>query len=86
MITALVTGRKPQQMEWAAIWLDKWNCPRRSKLVIMNHNPDALKYSYSAKGYIEALTQSLLPYWQCFQLFVQDEAGIYWLQAVVAFL
>jgi hypothetical protein len=41
MITAMGTGCKPQQMVWAAIWLDEWGCPRRSKLVIMNHDPDA---------------------------------------------
>jgi hypothetical protein len=70
MITIVGTGHKPQQMVWAAIWLDKQGCPRRSKLVIMNHNPDALKHSYSAKSYIEALTQGLLPYWQRFQLFM----------------
>jgi hypothetical protein len=41
MITAVGTSRKPQQMVWAAIWLDERGRPRRSKLVIMNRDPDA---------------------------------------------
>jgi hypothetical protein len=43
MITAVGTGRKPQQMVWAAIWLDERGRPRRSKLVIMNRDPHAPK-------------------------------------------
>jgi hypothetical protein len=86
MITAMDTGSKPQQMVWATIWLDKQGCPRRSKLVIMNHNPDTPKHDYSTKSYIEALTQELLPHWQCFPLFMQDGTGIYQSQAVGAFL
>jgi transposase len=62
MITALGTSRKPQQMVWAAIWLDERGHPRRSKLVIMNRDPDAPKRGYSAKSYIQALTKGLLPH------------------------
>ena len=62
MITAVGTGRKPQQIVWAAIWLDKRGRLRRSKLVIINYNLDTLKCSYSAKSYIEALIKGLLPY------------------------
>jgi hypothetical protein len=86
MITAVGTGHKPQQMVWAAIWLNEWGCPRRSKLVIMNRDPDAPKHGYSAKSYMEALTKGLLPHWQCSQLFMQDGAGIHRSHAVAAFL
>jgi transposase len=73
-------------MVWAAIWLDKRGRPRRSKLVIMNRDPDAPKRGYSSKSYMEALTQGLLPYWRRSQLFMQDGAGIHRSQAVAAFL
>ena len=77
MITAVGTGRKPQQMVWAAIWLDERGRPRRSKLVIMNRDLYALKRGYSAKSYIEALTKGLLPHYRRSQLFMQDGAGIH---------
>jgi hypothetical protein len=47
---------------WAIIWLDERGRLGRSKLVIMNRDLDALKRSYSAKSYIDALTKGLLPY------------------------
>jgi transposase len=57
--------------------LDERGQPRRSKLIIMAWDPDAPKGRYSTKSYIETLTKGLLPYYQCSQLFMQDNAGIY---------
>jgi hypothetical protein len=72
-------------MVWAAIWLDERGRPRRSKLVIMNRDPDAPKRGYSAQSYMEALTKGLLPHWRR-SLFMQDGAGIHQSHAVAAFL
>ena len=62
MITLSGTGQAPQQMVWAAIWLDERGRPRRSNLVIMERDPQANKRGYSAQSYIEALTKGLLPH------------------------
>jgi hypothetical protein len=51
-------------MVWACVWLDKRGYLRRSKLVIIERNPNAKKRGYSAKSYIEALTKGLLPYYR----------------------
>ena len=41
MITTIGTGRKPAQMVWASVWLDERGKPRRSKLVVMERDPQA---------------------------------------------
>jgi hypothetical protein len=41
MITTIGTGRKQAQMVWASVWLDERGNSRRSKLVIMNRDPQA---------------------------------------------
>jgi hypothetical protein len=79
------TSRKPAQMVWGCIWLDERGKARRSKLVIMDCDPDAKKRDYSAKSYVEALTKGLLPHWRRSQLFMQDNAGIHRARSVVKF-
>jgi hypothetical protein len=78
-------SRKPTQMVWACVWLDETGHPRRSRLVIMERDPNAKERGYSAKTYMEALTKGLLPYYRRSQLFVQDNADIHWSHAVAAF-
>jgi hypothetical protein len=51
MLDPTSTSRKPAQMVWACVWLDKCGRARRSKLVIMERNPDAKKCGYSVQGY-----------------------------------
>jgi transposase len=72
-------------MVWACVWLDKRGRARRSKLVIMERDPDAKKRGYSAQSYMKALTQGLLPHWRRSELFMQDNAGIHRSKAVAAF-
>ena len=85
MLDPTGTSRKPAQMVWACVWLDEHGHPQRSKLVIMEHDPDAKMQGYSAKSYIQALKKGLLPHYRCSQLFMQDNAGIHWSRAVAAF-
>jgi hypothetical protein len=59
-------------MVWACVWLDEKGHPRRSKLVIMERDPDAKKRGYSAKSYMEALKKGLLPHYRRSQLIMQD--------------
>jgi hypothetical protein len=59
MISALPSSRKPAQMVWGAIWLDELGQPYRSKLVIIEHNSDALRCEYSSQSYIETLQEGL---------------------------
>jgi hypothetical protein len=68
------------------MWLDQRGCVRRSELVIMDCNSDALEGGYSAESYIEAVTKGLLPYWKRSQYFMQDDAGIHRSRAVAAIL
>jgi hypothetical protein len=63
-------------MVWACIWLDERGRPRRSKLVIMERDPDAQHGGYSAKSYIKALRKGLLPHYRQSQLFMQDNASV----------
>jgi transposase len=65
--------------------VDERGHPRRSKLVIMERDPDAKKRGYSAKSYMEALTKGLLPHYRRSQLFMQDNAGIHRSRAVANF-
>jgi hypothetical protein len=51
-------------MVWACVWLDERGVAQRSKLVIMERDPDAKKRGYSGKSYMEALTKGLLPYYR----------------------
>jgi transposase len=77
MVTEVGTGRKPAQMVWASVWLDERGQPRRSKLIIVECDPDAPKGGYSTRSYIKALAKGLLPHYQCSQLFMQDNAAIH---------
>jgi transposase len=86
MITTISTSRKPAQMVWAAIWLDKRKQPRRSKLVIMEHDFNTKKHGYLTKSYMKALNKDLLPHWRCSQLFMQDNAGIHCVCSVLTYL
>jgi len=86
MITEIPTGRRAAQMVWACIWLDERGRPRRSKLVIMERDPDAAHNGYSAQSYIKTLRKGLLPHYQRSQLFMQDNASIHTARAVRAFL
>jgi transposase len=85
MLDPVGTSRKPAQMVWGCVWLDERGVARRSKLVIMERDPDAKKRGYSAKSYMEALTKGLLPHYRRSQLFMQDGAGIHRSRAVIAF-
>jgi transposase len=73
-------------MVWASVWLDESGHPRCSELVIMERDPDTSRGGYSAQSYIKALKKGQLPYWQRSQYFMQDNAGIHRLRAVLAFL
>jgi transposase len=86
MISEIGTSRKPAQMVWASVWLDERGRPRRSPLVIMDRDPDALRGSYSSKSYIAALRKGLLPSWRRSQLFMQDNARIHTSRAAIGFL
>jgi transposase len=77
MLDPTGTSRKPARMVWACVWLDERGRPRRSKLIIMERDPNAKKRGYSAKSYMEALTKGLLPHYWRSQLFMQDNAGIH---------
>lgn len=80
------SARAPAQMVWAAIWVDECGQARRSKLVIMDRDLHAPRDGYSAKSYIKALTEGLLPYWRRSQLFMHDGAGIHRARTVQRFL
>jgi transposase len=82
----VLTGGWPAQMVWACIWLDKRGRPRRSKLVIIERDPDAAHGGYSAQSYIKALRKGLLPHYRQSQLFMQDNASIHTAYATRAFL
>jgi hypothetical protein len=86
MITTISTSRKPAQMVWAAIWLDKRKQPRRSKLVIMKHDFNTKKHGYLTKSYMKTHNKGLLPHWRCSQLFMQDNAGIHCVCSVLTYL
>jgi transposase len=77
MIQTYGTGKRPSQMVWGCIWLDERGCPRRSPLVIMERDPDALRGGYSSQSYIQALTEGLLPHWRRSQQFMQDNARVH---------
>ena len=86
MLEPVGTSRRPAQMVWACVWLDERGVARRSKLVIMERDPDAKMRGYSGKSYMEALTKGLLPHYRRSQLFMQDGAGIHRSRAVRSFL
>jgi transposase len=86
MVSEISTGRKPAQMVWALVWLDKRGRPRRSKLIIMQRDLDAPKGGYSTQTYIKTLKQGPLPYWHRSQLFMQDNARIHTLRTARAWL
>jgi transposase len=77
MIQAVHCHQRPRQMVWGSIWLDTRGYPRRSKLVIMERDPDAKRGGYSSNSYIKALREGLLPRWRQGQLFMQDNASIH---------
>jgi hypothetical protein len=64
-------------MVWGCIWLDERGRPRRSLLVIMERDPDALRGGYSSQSYIQALTTGLLPHWRRSQQCMQDNARVH---------
>jgi hypothetical protein len=43
----------------------------------MERDPDAPRYGYTSKSYIQALTEGLLPRWRRLQQFMQDNARVY---------
>jgi transposase len=86
MVTEVGTSRKPAQMVWASIWLDKRHRGRRSNLIIMEHDNDASRGGYSSQSYTEVLRKGLLPNWRSSQLFMQDNAGIHTSRVVHKFL
>jgi transposase len=86
MISALPTSRNPAQMVWGSIWLDERGRPRRSKLVIMERDPDAARSGNSSQSYIETLQEGLLPHYRRSQLFMQDNARIHTSRATRAWL
>jgi hypothetical protein len=53
MVTEVGTSRKPAQMMWASVSLDKHGRAQRSALIILEQDPDALKHGYSSQNYIE---------------------------------
>jgi hypothetical protein len=69
MLQTVSTSRKPAQMVWASIWLNKCGRARRSPLVIMERDSNAPRGGYSAQSYIQALKNRLLPHWRRSQLF-----------------
>jgi transposase len=60
MITEVSTSRKPAQMVWASIWLDKRGRGRRSNLIIMDRNNNAPRGGHSSQSYMKALRKGLL--------------------------
>ena len=75
-------GKKLSQMVWASIWVDNQGRPRRSELIIMERDPDALHQGYSSKSYIKTLEEGLLPYYRPGDIFQQDNARIHTSKAV----
>jgi hypothetical protein len=85
MLESAETSRKPAQMVWACVWVDERGQARRSKLVIMECDPNAKKRGYSTKSYMEVLTKGLLPHYRRTKLFMQDNVCIHCSNAVKAF-
>jgi hypothetical protein len=48
MLDPTSTNRKPAQVVWACVWLNKRGRARSSKLVIIERDPNAKKRGYSA--------------------------------------
>jgi transposase len=86
MVTEVGTSRKPAQMVWAMVWIDKRGCARRSDLIIMERDLDAKNCDYSSQSYIQALRKGLLPHWRRTQLFMHDNACIHTSKVVREFL
>ena len=63
-------------MVWAAIWLDGGRgC--KSKLVFMQRDETRVRKGYTARSYIQALEEGLLPIYDETRKFVQDNASIH---------
>ena len=56
MIEEVDTHKRMKQMLWACFWYDG-----RSELVAMDRDPQAQRNGYSARSYIWALEEGLLP-------------------------
>lgn len=59
-------------MVWGMIWKGG-----RSPLVVMERDPEAPRYGYSANSYIWALEEGLAPYYRPGTFFLQDNAKIH---------
>ena len=70
-------GRQAARMVWGCIWLTEEGEARRSPLVIMKRDPMAPRKGYTAKSYIKALCEGLLPSYEVGELFLQDNARIH---------
>jgi hypothetical protein len=66
-------------MVWGAIWKGG-----RSHLVIMERDEEAPRNGYSARSYRTALKEGLLPYYQPWMRFMQDNAPIHKEEATMA--
>jgi len=73
-------------MVWGSIWLDARGRARRSRLIIMESDPDARKRSYTARSYINTLQQGLLPHYRVGRLFMHDNASIHTARIVTTWL
>jgi hypothetical protein len=71
-------------MVWGSIWLDERSRPRRSKLVIIERDPNAARGGYSSQSYIKTLQEGLLPHYRRSQLFMHDNARIHTSRATCA--
>jgi len=74
---AVPTGRQPARMVWAAIWIDSDGVVGRSPLVIMKRDSSRRRAGYTARSYLKALTEGLLPNYSAGELFTRDNARIH---------
>jgi transposase len=72
LVNLEVHGKPISQMVWASIWRGG-----RSKLVVMERDPEAKKQGYSANSYIWALEEGLIENYKPGFIFQQDNARIH---------
>jgi transposase len=68
-------------MVWAGIWIDG-----KSDIIFMERDPDAPKKGYSAKSYQNALLEGLIPIYEDWRYFQQDNARIHLTKGTPEFL